>query len=144
MAEGDAQEERKTLPAGEIQQANPPPPQEDDALREAAQIGGGRPIRDLKKEAEERDHERGENFRDSFEKLAIWTMYAIFGSMALLGIVWLIHTVFPEKCSAAVNVFGLQLCRWLIPEQVIIIQDILTGGIIAGLIAEHIKRRMGH
>lgn len=141
VAAGEQPPEKKILPP-ERREPDAPPPQDDDALKEARQLGSGRPVRDLRKEAEEREHDRGEKFRDSFEFLAIAAMYAIFGVMALIGIVWFAHMIFPEKCTAG-NILSEHFCRWLIPEQVIIIQDILTGGIIAGLIADHIKRRMG-
>jgi hypothetical protein len=143
VAEGTEPEQRRSLPPAE-----PSLPilakdgGEDTALSEARQLSSGKSVRNLKKDAEESDHERGERFRDNFETITICAINAIFAAMAVLGIVWLAHMVLPEKCSPSASIFGIQLCRWLIPEQVIIIQDVLTGGIIAGLIGDHIKRRM--
>ena len=62
--------------------------------------------------------------------------------MFIIGTIWLWHMVMPDKCDSKGSWLSQHLCRWLIPEQVVILQDILTGGIIAGLVAEHIKRRL--
>ena len=80
---------------------------------------------------------RQQTFLGHFEWVNIIAMWCIAGAMAILGIVWLLHMVLPAKCSGY-----LPVCRWLEPDEVVVIQDILTGGLIAGLVADHFRRRL--
>lgn len=120
----------------------------DAAVQEARQFATGEPANVFKKKAEENEADRTEKFRDHFERVSIWAMYSLFVTMFILGAIWLLHMVLPESCSTRCNlmagVFQMPpICRWLSPEQVVVIQDILTGGLIAGLLAEHIRKRLG-
>lgn len=133
-ASNDAPTQRKSLPE--------PPPEEMAALQPLpGKTNGGREeekfldrgleIDELEHEAQVAEYNRSKKFRNHFEWLALRTMDALFAMLGILGTVWVLHLILPEKR------------RWLTPDQVIIIQDILTGGLIAGLLADHFKRRMG-
>lgn len=104
---------------------------EDRATLEVKQINSGLAERDLKKEADERDHERGQRFKEHFEKLSIFAMYVLFAMLFVFGVIWAWHMVAPPYL------------RWLTPDEITVVQDVLTGGLVAGLIADHFKRRVG-
>lgn len=144
MANDAEEPPKKKIPAPPPDVAGPAPGDpKDSGEKEAAQLSRGKAERDLKKEQEEKDHDRGEKFRDHFERLAVWAMYIMFFVLGIFGIVWILHMILPDTCTNFWT-FGLKtsLCRWLKPDQVAIIQDILTGGLFAGLLADHFRRRM--
>src|SRR6202007_2006112 len=111
-----------------------PPPEETEALSfiKAVPADGGKaeeefldrglPIRDLEREGIEDEFGRSKKFKDHFEFLAVRGLDALFITFLVLGIVWLLHLILPEKCDHS------YVCRWLSPDEVTIIQDILTGG----------------
>lgn len=61
--------------------------------------------------------------------MAVVTVWALFGAFLVFGFAWAVQVATP---------WG-----WLTKEQFDLIQGVLTGGIIAGLIADHVRRRMG-
>ena len=101
----------------------------DDAQLEAQQLNRGLDRRDIKKEAEEKDHDRSEKFKDHFELIAVVTVWLLFFIFVAFGLTWAWHLLAPK--------WG-----WLTKEQREAIQGLLTGGVIVGLIADHVKRRM--
>jgi hypothetical protein len=129
--EGVEPEPKKSLPSALNERSGEPRPADgDDADKEAKQLSRGLKDRDLERECKLNEHDRDQKFRKHFEFLSIFAMYALFGVMGFLGAIWLYHIVMPDKC------------KWLTCDQVTIIQDILTGGIIAGLLADHFKKRL--
>lgn len=133
MSRDDADPTRKRIPRSLLLDAAVNPFAEDggdSGSLEAKLLSRGLKARDLRKEAEEADHERGEVFKDHFERMALFTVWGVFVVFMLLGVTWTVHTLIPPW-------------RWLLPQEVGGVQNLLTGGIIAGLIADHVRRRMG-
>lgn len=121
----------KKIPRPPKEAAGPAPVGEkDDATLEAQQLNRGLTARDLAKEAQEADHDRSEKFKDHFETMALVTVWGLFAVFIVFGAVWAIHMVWP--CIG-----------WLTKPELDAIQSLLTGGIIAGLVADHVRRRMG-
>jgi hypothetical protein len=145
MADDSEEPSKREIPAPPPDAAGPAPGSpKDSAEEEVAQLSRGMSGRDLENEQKEHDHDRGERFRDNFERLAIWSMYVMFGILSLFGIVWVWHMIAPDKCTVFIQIGSAKiwLCRWLTCDQVTIVQDIVTGGLIAGLLAEHFRHRM--
>jgi hypothetical protein len=130
LARDDA-EPKKQIPQAPPD-AEPAPGAPDEGALEARQLSRGLPVRDLKKEAEEAEHRRNERFRDHFENVAICALWALFASMGVIGAIWICHLVTAQHTPL----------HWLNDEQMQKLQDILTGGLVAGLVADHFKRRM--
>lgn len=97
---------------------------------ETAQLTSGRSADDLEKEAREREHGRSERFKDHFEWIAIGGLYAMALGVAAFAIAWAYHILTPP------------CWHWLGGEQLAKIQNIVTGGILAGLIADQFRRRL--
>ena len=117
----------------------------DDASKEAAFLGQGKSIRDLQKEAAEAEHGRSQAFKNHFELLSIIMLYVLFAGFILLATVWVLHMLLPERV-AGLNAAGDWWSRihgWLNKDQVDKVAGVLAGGVIAGLVADHFKRRMG-
>jgi hypothetical protein len=64
------------LRAEEVAAETSPVGQTDLGLEEALSLGRGLSKRDLRKEADEAEHDRSERFRDHFEWIAIRALYA--------------------------------------------------------------------
>ncbi len=105
-------------------------PQNADAA-EALQLSSGRSEEELKKQALKRDHERAEQFKDHFEEVAIAGLYLMAFGVAAFAVVWTFHTLTPTQW------------HWLDASQVDRIQNFVTGGVLAGLIADQFRRRLG-
>lgn len=103
---------------------------EDAAAQEAKQLSSGRSVRDIRREAEESDHDRSENFRDHFEKAIIFMMWVVMLGFLGLALVW------------AINMCIHTDLRWLTEDQMHDLQGVLTGGLLIGLVGDHVKRRM--
>ena len=103
---------------------------DDRATAEAKQLSSGLSEDKLKKIAEENEAKRTERFRDHFERLAIFTLYVVYLSLLLVGLVWLFHIITPT------------CWHFLTPAQAEKVQAIITGGIIAGIAAGHLKKRL--
>lgn len=107
------------------------------AKKEDELFKGGEPVDVLEREANEKEAKRQQTFLAHFESVNICAMWAVAVAMAVLGVTWLAHMVLPAKCEGYIHV-----CRWLEPDEITVIQDILTGGLIAGLVADHFRRRL--
>lgn len=126
-----ADQPRRQIPAGIIEEDAPSsvPGEEDAGAREAQQLTRGLAVRDLKREADEADHQRSEKFKDQFELMALFSVWVLFVGFMGFGGVWVFHQLLPAR-------------GWLSPTQIADIQSLLTGGIITGLVADHVRKRM--
>jgi hypothetical protein len=114
----------------------------DPAIKEALQLSSGKTAKELEEEALKREHERDQKFRDHFELLAIAAMYVLFASLCVFGFVWVLHMILPEQCQPTCWWHVCCVRRWLTSDQVTILQDIITGGVIGGLLADHFRKRL--
>lgn len=73
--------------------------------------------------------------------VAVVTLWILFAGLVLLAVTWLIHVLAPTGTKLDVGCFSLG--GWLKPSDFERVQGILTGGVIAGLVADHFKRRIG-
>ncbi|MBN9555722.1 MAG: hypothetical protein J0H61_13805 [Alphaproteobacteria bacterium] len=103
----------------------------DIALLEAQQLSSGRSSEELKKDAEQREHDRNQRFRDHFERLVTLGMNAAFIAIMAMGAVWVWHLITPESW------------QWMTEQQIEHIQGMVTGGVIAVVVGDHFKRRLG-
>ena len=103
---------------------------DDPAAAEARQLSSGLSARDLKRESEESDHDRSEKFRNHFENAIIVMMWVVVFGFLALAAVWAINMGLPEKA------------RWLSKDQMHDLQGVLTGGLLIGLVSEHVKKRV--
>jgi hypothetical protein len=100
----------------------------DEGQLEAQSLSRGLPARDLKRESAEAEHDRDQKFKNHFERLAVWTVYILYVGFLAFSAVWIIHVLTP---------WG-----WLKPPELDKVQGLLTGGAIAGLLADHVRKRM--
>jgi hypothetical protein len=107
----------------------PPANAEDTGQEEALSLGRGLSSRDLKKEADEAEHDRSERFRNHFEWLATKFLYGGAVALALIAGVWLWHTITPW--------------HFLTADQLSHIQSLLTGGVLVSVGTNYMKRRLG-
>jgi hypothetical protein len=143
LARGDdADEQQRIIPPGaaEAEEALVDSGSEDPAAKEAAQLSRGVDSRNLEREAREKEHDRGQAFKDHFELVSIVMLYILFAGFILLSAIWVAHLILPEKAAAG---WPPYLHGWLTEGQLDKITGVLAGGIIAGLVADHFKRRMG-
>lgn len=117
------------------------PSTDEVAKLEEVQFASGKSQKELEEAAKQADHGRAQRFLDQFETLSIWAMQARFGIFAVLGGVWMLHLILPERSPVLPG--GLLLSRWLTADQVTVIQNILTGGLVAGIVTDHFKKRVG-
>lgn len=103
----------------------------DAALKEATQLSSGRSEDELRAEAAENEHNRNENFRDLFNDLVSIGMMCAFVAVLALAAVWVWHLLTP--CQL----------HWLSRDQIDHIQGMITGGVLAALVGDHFKRRLG-
>lgn len=137
-----AEPRRKRIPDARMDAAaRGAPPSDEVAKLEAVQFASGKSQKELEDAAKQADHGRAQRFLDQFESLSIWAMQALFGIFAVLGGVWMLHLVLPERSPVLPG--GILLCRWLTADQVTVIQNILTGGLVAGIVTDHFKKRIG-
>lgn len=101
------------------------------AEQEAAQLASGRSTEDLQKEALHNEHARNEEFRDLFNRLVKWGMVIAFLIAMLFSLSWAWHLITPTSW------------HWLSEEEISHIQNIVTGGVLASLVGDHFKRRLG-
>ena len=104
---------------------------DDDALREAAELSQNLPEDDLRKRARHAEHRRAENFKDHFECIAIVGLWALAAGILAFGFTWFWHIISPPYW------------HWLDAEHVARIQNIFTGGVLAGVVADQFRRRLG-
>ena len=98
---------------------------------EAVQLTSGKSEDEIKKEALRRDHERSEKFKDHFERITVVGLYVMAGGAFAFAATWAWHALVPECWG------------WLDPDRLSNIQNIVTGGVLAGLIADQFRRRLG-
>lgn len=103
---------------------------DEKVKQELKSLGSNLSEEDLAAQAKQSEHKRREFFLTVFEWLAVLTLVFLFAALFIIGVVWLLQIVLPERC------------RWLSADQTTILQDILTGGLVAGLIGEHFKKRL--
>lgn len=116
--------------------ANIPIPVEGDATlegddlgqAEAVSLGRGLTERDLKREADESNHDRNERFKGHFDNIGIVAMYAIAGALLIAGTVWFWHIVTPY--------------HFLDSNQLSHLQNLLTGGVLVSAGTSYLKRRL--
>jgi hypothetical protein len=101
------------------------------ALKEAKQLSSGRTLQELEEDAKRAEHARDQGFRDLFEKLVKAGMLGAFGAVMLMGAAWIWHLITPENW------------QWLSEQQIDHIQGMVTGGVIAVVVGDHFKRRLG-
>ena len=104
----------------------------DDATKEAKQLSKGLSAEEIAKKTAEAEHDRNENFRNHFEKIAVAALWLFAVSFFLLVLTWLAHIVLPLKC------------HWLQPDQISKVQNLVTGGVVASVAIGHLRRRLGH
>lgn len=144
MARGDEEvkEPKRVIPPGavEVEKARVDVGDDDLATKEAALLSRGRKERDLKGEAEEKEHDRAQHFKDHFEFLSIIMLDVLFAGFILLAAAWVAHLILPDH---KVDGWAPFIHGWLSKDQLDHISGVLTTGVIAGLVADHFKRRMG-
>lgn len=106
-------------------------PAADSATAEAKQLGRGLSLARLEQEAVESEHGRAERFKNHFEIITMLAMWGISGIAAIFGLTWFWHLITPDNW------------HWLSADQVEKIQNIFAGVILAGVLGDHFKKRMG-
>ena len=117
------------LRAEEAAAETSPEGQTDLGLEEALSLGRGLSKRDLRKEADEAEHDRSERFRDHFEWIAVRALYV--GALVLLAGagVWFWHIITPW--------------HFLDPDQLSHLQNLVTGGVLVSVGTNYMKKRLG-
>ena len=133
MAGNNAEGQMKRIPGVPAEEQEAASQSEDvsSSTGEARQLTSGKTEEQIKKEARQRDHERSENFKNHFERITVFGLYAMAFGVFGFAAVWAWHTLTP------------QCFHWLNPTQLDNIQNIVTGGVLAGLIADQFRRRLG-
>lgn len=118
------------LPSEREKLDEPPDPGSDSGALETLQLSSGLTQKQIEQRAKEAEANRTEGFRDHFETLSRVALWLVFGALVAIAIVWLLHLILPERW------------RWLTKEQVATIQNIVTGGVVAGVATAHLRRRL--
>jgi len=100
------------------------------AIEESKQFGSGKTEEQLKKETRENEHNRTERFRGHFNSITIMALWAMAIGVLAFALTWSLHVILPENF------------HWLTTEQVARIQNVFTGGVLAGLIADQFRKRV--
>ena len=100
------------------------------ADREAGALARGTYEEELRELAMRDDHNRSRKFKDTFESISIWGLRVGAVGLLAIAISWLIHLVVPQL-------------GWLTEDQVGVLQNLLTGGILVSAFAEHFRKRIG-
>lgn len=103
----------------------------DSGYREAKLLGKNLSADEIAVIAAQNEHDRTENFRNHFERIAVCALWVFAAAMLVVGLTWFYHIITPETW------------HWLSPEGVAKIQNIVTGGILAAVAGGHLKRRLG-
>ena len=103
---------------------------DDASTQEAVQLSSGRTEEDLKREALEKEHNREQTFKDHFENVSVLALYAASIAILFLAASLFLHMVLPMTC------------HWLSENQLHDIKNIVTGGVLAGAVAGHLKKRL--
>ena len=98
---------------------------------EAQQLNRGKTETELRKEAAAQSkHKRDELFRFHFGLITVIALYVMAAGVLVFAFIWAWHTLMPS------------CWRWLHDADIEKIQNIVTGGVLAGLIADQFRRRM--
>lgn len=97
---------------------------------EAEQFAEGKSIDELKAQAEQNELSRAEAFKDHFEWISVVALYASVFVFSLIALVWVAHLIIPTAY------------HWLSANQIKDLKNLLTGGVIAGAITSHLKKRL--
>ena len=103
---------------------------DDMSDSEAQQLSKNKSADDLRKEAEKSEFKRNEGFKQHFGIITVVALYAMALGVLLFGFTWAWHILAPH-CM-----------HWLEPDELGRIQSIVTGGVLAGLIADQFRKRM--
>ncbi|MCB9961944.1 MAG: hypothetical protein R3C00_07305 [Hyphomonas sp.] len=106
------------------------PGPDDLSDKEAQQLTRNLSSEDLKREAEKSEHYRSEDFKNHFGFITVAALYVMAFGVFIFAATWVWHIVTP-RCW-----------HWLEDSQLSKIQNIFTGGILAGLIADQFRKRM--
>lgn len=101
----------------------------DAGQLEALSLSRGLPERDLRKEADESDHDRSERFKEHFDKIGIAALYFVSAALLIAGGFWFWHIVTPW--------------HFLAPTQLAVLQNMLTGGVLVSVGTAYMKKRLG-
>lgn len=118
------------LPSTEAAALKIPVGADDTGALEAQLLSRGFSAEDIEKQAATAEHRRNERFRDHFENIAILCLWLVALLFLAVGGTWFWHILMPEKW------------HWLTADQVSKLQNLVTGGILTGIAAGHIKKRM--
>lgn len=102
---------------------------DDLGQAEALSLSRGVPARDLRREADESDHDRNERFKCHFDRIGIIGLYVLSFAIALAAAFWFWHFVTPW--------------RFLTDEQLTHLQSLLTGGVLVSVGTSYVRRRLG-
>lgn len=103
----------------------------DGGTAEVRLLSRGLSARDLERESEETEHDRAERFKGHFESISICAIWAISIVVALFGLIWFWHLVTPDSW------------HWLKDPQIEKLQNIFAGIVLAGMLGDHFKKRLG-
>jgi hypothetical protein len=113
----------------EIAESDAPANNDDLGAAEALSLGRGLPARDLRREADESEHDRSERFKGHFDRIGICGLYVIASAVIVAAAFWFWHLVTP---------WG-----FLTPEQLSHLQNLLTGGVLVSVGTSYMKKRLG-
>jgi hypothetical protein len=102
----------------------------DSGTQEAVLLSRGKTARELKKEAEQKDHDRSQTFKDHFETISLIYLWLAAFALLLAAGTWIWHLIAPDTW------------HFLKSEQQTKLQSFLTGGIIVGVVSGHLKKRL--
>lgn len=97
---------------------------------ETESLGAGKTSADLQRESRENAHNQQENFKRHFSLITIVALYALSIGAFVFALVWSYHVLLPESC------------HWLSTERVEAIQNMVTGGVLAALLAQQFEKRI--
>jgi len=100
----------------------------DQGQQEALSLSRGLAVRDLRREADESDHDRNERFKQHFDHVGIAALYVTALALLLAGGFWFWHIVTPW--------------HFLAPEQLSVLQNMLTGGVLVSVGTNYMKKRL--
>ncbi|MEM1036276.1 MAG: hypothetical protein AAGI14_05905 [Pseudomonadota bacterium] len=98
---------------------------------EAQQFSTGESAEELEKAARKAEHDRNEKFRAHFGNIVTGALYFMAIGVATFAAIWSWHLLAPREW------------RWLDLNEIQAIQNIVTGGVLAGLIADQFRKRIG-
>lgn len=100
------------------------------AERESDFLTAGKSYEELEQVALRKEHDRTEIFRDRFNHVVVFILYMVVLILTLLASTWVYHIIAPRDA------------HWLDEVQIDKVQNLLTGGIVAGLGIDFIKKKL--